>query len=498
MPLLSEEIQTLVQRVGANAGKLRTETERAAFVANVRSDLANIIYQYNNVLRPLLASLPDEILETGLNGAHLYTHSEASSADAIVFYSSTLARQLTIKESFDVLSSEVSRIENLITNIDTSSIYDDSALVTSVDTLEQDIAQLAEDTMGANYTLDGDGAPNLTYSLAQIVDAIGAFFAGYTPSGNTYSTTYPAISFSGDTLQGAYDSGSTDAGEIELENAKGHLIIKDDPIAPLDTYLEWKDDTAASLGELNSEGLLLKTDTAAVTLSSRSTEPTVASGYGAMIVMDDGTSGDPEMHYHNSIAPDVTQVTRDGLVKELEIGSDWITPLQMQQTSTPPSRNNIVLGVAPTTDMEYAAVQLPDGSVTLLYVSLARPKDEDGNFPSRAYIQIFAAPTTNPGAGPYAYSLNLHAHDTGAPEIADIIGSSNNLTPLAWALISTNTSSAINMPGDLNRLDEHGWLVTMGSSTGLLPLKIERDSALGSDTFIGEVSILGMRITWYR
>jgi hypothetical protein len=451
---------------------------------------------YNDIITPILSTLPEEVLTAGLNGAHLPTYYEATAADSAAFYSSSLGRALTVKESIDVLISEISRIENEIGSIDEAAVYDDSALVSAVNTLEQDITQLTEDIMGANYTLDGDGSPNLSYPLSQIVDALGAFFAGYTPTGNTYSGSYPAISFSGGTLQGAYTAGTTGAGDVELENAKGHIVIKDDPITPIEVYLEWQDDGAVSLGEIGADGIYLKTDAGAYKLTKTAAAPAAAANTGAIIVMDDAVTSDAELHYRNDeAADDPAQITRAGRVKELEMGSEWVTPVAMIQTSAPPTRNNIVLGVAPNTDMEYAAVQLPDAANTLLYVTTSMPVDEDGLNPGSAFIQVFSAPTTNPGAGPYTYELVLHANDTGT---SPIVAAGGTLIPTVWSSLGISASPAIAMPANLNRLDEHHWTLPLSDMAGVLPLKIERNTASGGDTYVGTVSIIGMKITWYR
>lgn len=162
---------------------LRTEGERAAFAANVKADIANIIYQYNVVVKPLLSTLSSEeglnALDFGLAGNVLFTHSSATRADAVAFYDEDLARARTVKETVDVLLSELARLENLIDNIEDASAYDDAAIRTLIGTNDLNLEQLALDTMGANYTLDGDGSANIGYSLSQAVDAIGAFFAGF-------------------------------------------------------------------------------------------------------------------------------------------------------------------------------------------------------------------------------------------------------------------------------------------------------------------------------
>ena len=497
---IADQLRLLTQRVGANAGKLRTEAERAAFVSNVRGDIANIIEQYNTVANPIFSTLHDDVLVSGLDGQTVYTKTNATAADAAVFYDLTLLRALTVKESMEVVVSELSRLENMISAIDSAAVYDDSALTTMANTAASNIEQLALDTMGVDYTLDADGAANLVYSLSQIIDALGAFFTGYTPSGNTYDTTYPALSFTGSTLQGSYDSGTTDAGLVILENAKGHVVIQDDNTTPIGVYLEWQDDSAVSMGEIGDEGIKLKTDTAQIELVMKAVEPAVVASAGTVHVYNDGT-GDAELFYRNDDAgDDNAQVTRNGIVKELEVGCDWINPLQMVNTAGAPGRVGILVGAGPATDMEYEAVQLPNAGPTTLYVSLVRPKDENGLFPSVAHIEVFTSPTQNIGAGPVAYTLDLFVNDStiGAGSDVEAIAYGSVLTPVAWSSLTTLVSDPLTMPGDLNRLDKLAWVASIDSVAGMIPLKIVRAPADPSDDYTGTVSILGMRVTWYR
>lgn len=200
MALLSDELAALVQRTGSNTGKLRTERQRAAFSANARADLASIIYQFNTVYKPLVETLSSTValnaLDFGLSGNVIFTNIAATAASADAYWDSTNIRVRTIKETVDVLLSEISRLENAIDSIGAATSYDDTAVRNLIATNSFDLQQLAEDTMGPNYTLDGDAAPNLTYALSQIIDAMGANFTGYVATGNTYVSTYPALSFS--------------------------------------------------------------------------------------------------------------------------------------------------------------------------------------------------------------------------------------------------------------------------------------------------------------
>lgn len=195
---LSKVVKKIVQRTSTNTGKLRTEDERAAFSNNVRADLASILDQLNTVYYPLVSTLMSEqtlnALDYGLSGNIVKTHITADAASATAYWDSSLARARTVKETIDVLLSEIARLESLITELGDAQAFDDSELWAELNEQDLDLRQLAKDTMGPNYTLDGDGNANLTYSISQALDAIGSFFTGWPGTGNTYTSTFPSLS----------------------------------------------------------------------------------------------------------------------------------------------------------------------------------------------------------------------------------------------------------------------------------------------------------------
>ena len=499
MSSLANELREIQQRVGINVGKLRTDSERAAFVTNVRADISNIIYQHNTIVKAIFATLPDGILDVGLDGARLFTDTEATEASGPTYFSPDLARTLTVKESFDVIVGELGRLENSIAAIDTASAYDDSALVSAVDELEYNDTQFVEDVMGPDYVLDGDGAPNLSYPLSQIIDAIGAFFSGFPGTGNTYAGAYPALSFTGSTLQGSYDSGTIDAGAIELENAKGHIVIKDDSSGALDVYLEWENDSNVSKGQIDVDGLHLRTNATRIKMDKKASDPVDDADTGMIYVKDDADSK-AELYYRNDDGGDVaTQVTRGGRVTEKEIGCDWFPATSLSIYGGAPFVS-LTIGTPPATDMMYQIVECV-GAVneTVCYGNLLVPVDEDGFAPSRMRLTILAGPSTNPASNGF-YTLTLFTNDSTAGSGSDIelISSGMNAVPVAWGSAGGSTPAEVVMPGHLYRIDEHTYDLDISGSGGLVPFKIKRDPLAGSDTFTGNVAIYGVRITWWR
>jgi hypothetical protein len=199
MPL-STDLEILTQRTGASSGTLQTVAQRTAHVANTKADIANLINQLNTVYYPLMVKLAEvtgvDPQTLGLSGNAIYTHVEANSSGAEVYYDSGLGRKLTIKETVDVLLAEIARIENAITAAEASA-YDDTAVRGLITANDLDLDQVVVDAFGDNYTLDGDGLSDLSHPLAQIIDAVGNLFNGYSPTGLSYTDSYPTLSLAG-------------------------------------------------------------------------------------------------------------------------------------------------------------------------------------------------------------------------------------------------------------------------------------------------------------
>jgi len=117
MPLLDDVLDTVTQRT-SGSNTLATEEERIRFSTSVRRDIASIIHQINTVYEPLFSSLPDDTgidpLTAGLTGSSIYTDHAAAEGSPDIYWTSSLGRKRTIKESFDVVLSEIARIETAL------------------------------------------------------------------------------------------------------------------------------------------------------------------------------------------------------------------------------------------------------------------------------------------------------------------------------------------------------------------------------------------------
>lgn len=197
MSTLTTELESVVQRSGTNANSLRTEAERASFASNVKKDIAAIVYQLNTVYNPLVSSLSSTVsinaLDLGISGNSIFTKVDATASDAAAYWSTVNSRALTIKETVDLLLGEISRLENELQVALEQDAFDESVLEANIQTNVLNIQQLAKDTYGTAYSLDNDGNANLTYTIAQTIDAIGSHFTGYSSTGLSHSSTYPAL-----------------------------------------------------------------------------------------------------------------------------------------------------------------------------------------------------------------------------------------------------------------------------------------------------------------
>ena len=121
MAFLSSQLIEIAQRAGASA-YIDTPTGRVRFYKTVESDLANLIYQWNNVAQPLFAPLHDEdeeALSLGLSGNVIYTDVEATEDSVEAFYSTDLERKRTVKETIDYLLGVVKELQDTVAALQT-------------------------------------------------------------------------------------------------------------------------------------------------------------------------------------------------------------------------------------------------------------------------------------------------------------------------------------------------------------------------------------------
>ena len=450
---LSDEIAVIVQRAGTNAGRLRTESERAAFSSSVRGDLANIIYQYNTVVYPLFNALSSETginaLDLGLCGNTMFTHISANEADATAYYDSSLSRAHTVKETIDVLLGELSRLENLIATTSATTTYDDTAVRSLITANQLDLQQIIKDAFGLTYTLDGDGVEDLPYSLSQAIDEMGAFFSGFPGTGNTYTRTYPTLS---------------------LTVLLSSIVI--DTTLPQSTITDLTDD----LGYIRDF----------IGMSTTGPESPVYSDHGAISYVADGDTLEEAIQkldaaVGNSEFFGNTVVTAKELI---------VNPLATGPNINVETYGDMVIQTLDFfgggTETAYAAVPIPSAEISTTRPSKVKVT---GHFVAKP--NTFSGGVYNSGDG---FAFALYMSDSGS---ASTVGSGLTIDA-GWQASVTKSDTSL----DSTSMNKHYVLewpaVTLAAnSLGLLNLKIERDVADADDTWQDDIGLLCLHVTWY-
>lgn len=561
MSRFSDELSSLIQRSGIDTGRMRTEMERAAFATNVRKDISSIMYQVNVVYKELVKSLSAEealdALDYGISGNVIYSHVRASSADGELYYSSTLGRALTIKESLDRLVSEITRLENELAQAVERDEYDDAILVSDIEENRLNLDQVVADTFGGDYALDNDGNSNLSYPLAEAIDAIGAFFTGYPVTGITHTGSFPTLSltvllsdvvvdttlaqsaitnlpthlsairtFTGmNTATSTTDyssyGGSLDVvsngdsleqaiWKLDQANAKslqdaydvdeaivinvGAVSIQDNA-TPTNVMFRWLDGSGNLIGSLVTNGIDLEANKW-LALKVHSTDPAASSGQGRLNTRPDATSSKTELFYRNSSGSDSNaQITRDGIVKELEVGHTVIYSSEFKRltASTGPDYDKWEYA-----DFAVGVLKYDKSTSEKAYATVAIPEDENGNRPTRfrAIGHFVLGPVGSyPGGTGIRFDLFTSALSPSTP------GTVPSLTTIIPGWSSPDSKSVVGLgAGSVDDLVsiEFDTETLSTNSLGLLTFKLSRDVSHIDDTWDDEVGLISLHIVWFR
>lgn len=114
MATLVDSLETITQRTGA-AFDLTNPEARNRFLIALQHDFAGVIDQLNNVYHPIVDGLSQAVIEDGLSGNTVYTDPTATVGSATAYYDITLERPRTIKETIDVLLTDIAAIQNSVT-----------------------------------------------------------------------------------------------------------------------------------------------------------------------------------------------------------------------------------------------------------------------------------------------------------------------------------------------------------------------------------------------
>ena len=182
---LNKELLKVTQTTGSVAGGgLETPKGRASWQIRCRNDISNVVYQLNTVYYNIVKTLTDgrdvgreNVLETGIAGTNIICYQQATEGSC--YWADLLEKPATIKEVFDCVLARIASIQNQLDESVESEVYDDTSLLARLDCIELNLLQILKDTLGSgSYGCDGEA--DFSYSLASMINAIGANFDGFT------------------------------------------------------------------------------------------------------------------------------------------------------------------------------------------------------------------------------------------------------------------------------------------------------------------------------
>lgn len=110
MSTLPEVLETIQVRTGASFDLTNGES-RSRFLIALRKDISTIVHMMNVVYLPLLQSLVDDSLDTGIAGTTVYTDPTATAGSAVAYYDEDLVRPKTVKETIDTLLVDIAALQ---------------------------------------------------------------------------------------------------------------------------------------------------------------------------------------------------------------------------------------------------------------------------------------------------------------------------------------------------------------------------------------------------
>ncbi len=117
---LSDNLAIITQRVGG-ASSLEARTNRQSFLRAIKQDVSSIVGQLNGVYKVLVQNLPQEddidVLNYGISGNAVFADLDATAGSSNVYWNTAMERGNTIKESLDVIVSELSILESAVFSI---------------------------------------------------------------------------------------------------------------------------------------------------------------------------------------------------------------------------------------------------------------------------------------------------------------------------------------------------------------------------------------------
>jgi len=467
------------------------------------SNTYNGSYSSSTNLTYSLAQIIDALLD--LHGGSAYKTG--------LTYSSTVSLSHSIPVSsltYDALIAQ--------TNVDKSSSYATLNRAASVNNLEDDLNRIRFEIAtlrGGNWNDDFGVAPAYDTSLVSLAGHIADLGSGAALATNPHGlaardisdiySDFGAISIiadgtsiavalqaldaaigGGNDLQGSYDASI--AGTIDLNPAIGPLFIRDNA-TPLGTTLFAITDSASLpfFAFTASELLLAGTH---VSLQKVVSDPGASANIGKLYSKDD--AGDTELFYRDNTG-NIAQLSRDGIVKELEIGRETILPNDMTKLAAAAGPLPAVIEYGGGSSIALNVSAFDPSTVENGYTTVPVPVDENGNTPSRFKIILYTLSDSYVGGSGWHFDV-LTSNSIGIQPV----GHGTLINP-GWSLVGGLSQTGLTA-GDIDKVYilDFGIQTLAVSVSGLLNLKITRDVTHLDDNWDSDVGILRAQVIWYR
>lgn len=147
-------------------------------------------------------------------------------------------------------------------------------------------------------------------------------------------------------------------------------------------------------------------------------------------------------------------------------------------------------------DMIYTTLEFNSTGTEAAYALLSIPRDLDGTLPSQAELHLYTTPITDTGAT-VKYSFQIYTHDTSIAEPEfEPLTHGNTIAP-TWSALGEEFQ-LFHSTTDLEKLFILTTAISVDNASGLIPIKVVRETASADDTYTGTVALLGMKIDWWR
>jgi hypothetical protein len=184
-------------------------------------------------------------------------------------------------------------------------------------------------------------------------------------------------------------------------------------------------------------------------------------------------------------------------IRDSALASEFISPLVMKPVG-PTTSDEISIGTYPTDDIVYPTINYVGSADGYAYLHSSIPLSLTGVQPKNVRVTAYVVTAVaSPAATAKACTFNLAVNNSAGAEDAKPIAELSLGNP-TWSSLGIQTSSLFTIPDDTNKVKILEWTFTIEQVSGLVPLRLSRVATDASDTYGDDVSLVGVRINWYR